>query len=162
MSFSLRVAIADEDPTVRESLRQMLQDLGHEVVAVAEDGESLVNQCAKTNPDVVITGSLTSAMNGSDAAAVVYENRPIPIILCSRHCEPDLVRNAEHKHVFMCLVKPICQDDLQTALRECRPAESDELSDGVGNVVPDGAASGSFGSQPAHQPGRPPYRPSPR
>ena len=122
MSFSLRVAIADDDPSIRESLRQMLCDLGHEVVAAAENGESLISQCAKANPDVVITGTLTPRLYGSDAAAAIYKNRPIPIILYSCHCEPDLVRNAEHKHVFMYLVKPICPEDLQTALEKCRCA----------------------------------------
>ena len=120
MSFSLRVAIADDDPAMRESLQQMLCDLGHEVVAMADNGESLIEQCAMTEPDVVITGTLTPKMYGSEAAGVVYKSQPIPIILYSGHCEPDLVRNAEHKHVFMYLVKPICQEHLQAALKECQ------------------------------------------
>ena len=65
MSFSLRVAIADDDCVMRESLEQMLGNLGHEVVAVAENGESLINQCAMNEPDVVITGTLTPEMYGS-------------------------------------------------------------------------------------------------
>jgi chemotaxis response regulator CheB len=93
MSFCLRVAIADDDRAMRESLQQMLCDLGHEVVAVAENGEALISQCAMTQPDVVITGTLTPEMYGSEAAEVVYKSRPIPIILYSGHCEPNLVRN---------------------------------------------------------------------
>ena len=38
------------------STGQMLHNLGHQVVAVAENGESLISLCAKTNPDVLITG----------------------------------------------------------------------------------------------------------
>ena len=86
---SLRVAIADDDRGMRESLQQMLSNLGHEVVAVADNGESLINQCATTEPDVVITGTLTPEMYGADAAEAVYKSRPIPIILYSGHCEPD-------------------------------------------------------------------------
>src|SRR4051812_27657675 len=120
MSFSLRIAIADNDPGTLTSLAKMLGNLGHEVVAVAENGESLVNRCAATEPDVVITGPLNPEMNGRDAAAAVYQGRPIPVLLCSHHCEPDLVLDAEHKHVFMYLVKPLCQENLQVALTECR------------------------------------------
>jgi DNA-binding NtrC family response regulator len=149
MSFSLRVVIADDDPGIRESLRQTLCDLGHQVVAVAETGESLINQCAKANPDVVITGTLTPQLYGSDAAAVVYKNRPIPIILYSGHCEPELVRNAEHHHVFMYLVKPICPEDLKAALENCCCAESNEPPQGDETTVPDRlAAPGSFGNVP--------------
>ena len=157
MPFALRVAIADDDPAMRESLQQMLCNLGHEVVAVAENGESLINQCAMTEPDVVIVGTLTRDMYGSDAAAVVYKKRPIPIILYSAHCEPDLVLNAEHKHVFMYLAKPICQEHLQAALKECSYTESNEPSEGNEEKVPTGPAS-----RPYREHSRPPYRQLPR
>jgi DNA-binding NtrC family response regulator len=165
MSFSLRVAIADDDRGMRESLQQMLRNLGHEVVAMAENGESLINQCAMTEPDVVITGTLTPEMYGSDAAAVVYKSRPIPIILYSGHCEPDLVLNAEQKHVFMYLVKPISQEHLEAALKECQECqctESNEPSEGDEKKVTVGRASGSFGNVPYREHSRPPYRQLPR
>ena len=162
MSFSLRVAIADDDRGMRESLQQMLRNLGHEVVAVAENGESLIKQCAMTKPDVVITGTLTPEMYGSNAAAAVYKSRPIPIILYSHHCEPERVLNSEHKHVFMYLVKPISQEHLQTALEECHRMESSEPSEGDENKVRVGPASESFGSAPHREPPRPPYRQLPR
>jgi DNA-binding NtrC family response regulator len=161
MSFSLRVAIADDDRGMRESLQQMLCNLGHEVVAVAENGESLINECALTEPDVAITGTLTPQMNGSDAAAVVYESRPIPIILFSGHCEPEVL-NAEHKHVFMYLVKPICQEHLQAALKECHCMESNEPSEDEEEKVSAGPVSGSFGRAPYREHSRPPYRQLPR
>jgi DNA-binding NtrC family response regulator len=165
MAFSLRVAIADDDREMRESLRQMLSNLGHEVVAVAENGEALVNQCVMIQPDVVITGTLTPEMYGSDAAAAVYKSRPIPIILYSGHCEPDLVLNAEHKHVFMYLVKPIRQEHLQAALKEChecRCMELNELSVGDAIKIPVGPAFDSFGRAPRYEHSRPPYRQLPR
>ena len=148
---------------MRESLQQMLCNLGHDVVAVAENGESLIEQCAVAQPDVVITGTLTPEMYGSDAAAVVYKSRPIPIILYSSHCEPDLVLNAEHKHVFMYLVKPICEEHLQAALRECdecRSTESNESVDEQGASV--GPPSRSSGRAPHREHSRPPYRQLPR
>ena len=84
MSFSLRVAIADHDPGTRMSLKAMLYKLGHEVVAIAENGTSLVKKCAVTEPDVVITGPLSPEMNGRDAAEAVYRNRAVPIIFSAR------------------------------------------------------------------------------
>jgi CheY-like chemotaxis protein len=162
MSFSLRVVIADDNAEMRESLRQMLGDLGHEVVAVAENGESLIQQCAETEPDVVITGTLTPEVSGCDAAAAIYNRRPIPIILYSGHCEPDRVLYAEHKHVSLYLVKPIRQEHLQTALKECRGTESSESSEGDENQVPVGPSTASFGSVPYREPSRPPYRKLPR
>jgi DNA-binding NarL/FixJ family response regulator len=158
MSFFLRVAIADDDRGMREFLQQMLCNLGHEVVAVAENGESLINHCAMTQPDVVLTGTLTSEMHGSDAAALVYKSRPVPIILYSDHCEPDLVLNAEHKHVTMYLVKPIREEHLQAALKECHCRESNQPSEGDEKMVSVGYASAPFGSVPYREHSRLPYR----
>ena len=162
MTFSLRVAIADDEREMRESLRKMLCDLGHEVIAVAENGESLIAQCAATQPDVVITGTLTPEMNGTDAAATIYESRRIPIILYSRYCEPNQVLNAEHKHVSMYLVKPICAEHLQAALKECHCATSDEPSEDDEKKVPVGPASEPLGSAHYREHSRPPYRELPR
>jgi two-component system, LytTR family, response regulator AlgR len=162
MSFSLRVAIADDERGMRESLEQMLCNLGHEVVAVAENGESLIKQCAMTEPDVVITGTLTPQMYGSNAAAAVYKSRPVPIILYSGHCDPERVLNSEHKHVFMYLVKPISQEHLQTALEECHRMESSEPSEGDENKVRVGPMSESFGSALDREHSHPLYRQLPR
>jgi len=161
MSSSLRIAIADDEPGTRESLQQMLSDLGHKVIAVAENGESLIEQCAMTEPDVVITGTLTPKMHGSDAAATIYNRRPIPIILYSGHCEPELVINAEHKHVFMYLAKPICQEYLQAALKECR-AELIEPEEGDAKTIAVGASSRASTSALYREHHRPPYRQLPR
>ncbi len=106
---SLRVAIADDDRWTRRFLQQMLEKLGHEVVAVAEDGQSLIKQCCAVRPDVVITDNLMPDMHGVDAAAVIYQRRAIPIILLSGYCDRDLVLDAEQKHVLLYLVKPISQ-----------------------------------------------------
>ena len=160
--ISLRVAIADDDRGMCESLQRMLSNLGHDVVAVADNGQSLVNQCATTAPDVVITGTLTPEMYGADAAEAIYKSRPIPVILYSGHCEPALVINAEHKHVFTYLVKPICQEHLETALKECLCTEPSEPTEGDWRMVPVGPASESFDSASHHELSRPAYRRRPR
>jgi len=76
-----------------------------------------------------------------------------------------LVLNAEHKHVFMYLVKPICQEHLQAALKacqECHCTESNEPSEGDEKMVFIGPASESFGRAPYREHSRPPYRQLPR
>lgn len=164
MAASLRVAVADDDYRMRELVQQMLHNLGHEVVAVAETGESLVKQCEIAQPDVVITGTLTPEMRGAAAAAVIYKRRPMPIILYSGHCDPDLVLNAEHKHVFMYLAKPISQECLETALKDCR---RQELYAPSGDIEGDtevfvGPSAEASGGAPCREPSRPPYRQLPR
>jgi AmiR/NasT family two-component response regulator len=134
--LSLRIAIADHEPKTLEFWKKILCKLGHKVVAAVHDGHSLIQECLLAQPDVVITGPLTAELNGRDAAAAVYQNQAIPILMCARHCDPDLVVDAEHKHVFMYLVEPIFPEYLQIALNECHRSFAVEPNDDFENNTP--------------------------
>jgi CheY-like chemotaxis protein len=131
---ALRVAVADDDRSMRELLEHMLRKQGHEVVAVADTGKQLIKLCASAKPDVIITDNLMPDLDGADAAAIIYAQRPTPIILLSGYCDRNLVLDAEQKHVLIYLVKPISDANLRAALARCRTlvatqAEAEELAD---------------------------------
>ena len=125
----LRVAIADDDRSMREVLTQMLRNLGHEVVAIAENGRSLIEQCATAHPDVVITDNLMPDMRGVDVAAEIYSCQGTPVILLSGYCDREVVLDAEQSHVLLYLVKPISEPILEVALSGCR-SRAEQHSDG--------------------------------
>ena len=51
MSRALRIAVADDEPDVRDYFRRLLPRLGHQVVAVAQTGRELVEQCRAARRD---------------------------------------------------------------------------------------------------------------
>ncbi len=55
MSEPLRIAVADDEPDMRDYFARILPRLGHQVVAQAHDGRELVEQCRAAQPDLVIT-----------------------------------------------------------------------------------------------------------
>ena len=116
MNESLRIAIADDEPDMREYFQKSLARLGHKVVAVAADGRELVAQCRTQAPDLVITDIKMADMDGIDAATQIYRNAAIPVILVSAYHDPEFVRRAEANHIMAYLVKPIKQDDLVPAI----------------------------------------------
>jgi CheY-like chemotaxis protein len=120
MTSSLRIAIADDDLSARELLRKLLTDLGHRVVTSVDTGRSLIENCAKSMPDVVITDNVMGDMTGLEAAAEIYRARPIPIIVLSGFCDPQMVRSAEERHILVYLVKPLSRGHLQMALAQCQ------------------------------------------
>jgi response regulator NasT len=93
-----------------------LPRLGHQLVAVAENGRDLVEQCRLTRPDLVITDIKMPDLDGIDAAKIVYRDQPLPIILVSAYHDPELIERAEADHVMGYLVKPIQQADLEPAI----------------------------------------------
>ena len=116
MSRSLKIAVADDELDMRDYFQQILPVLGHTVVGVAKEGRELVELCAKTHPDLVITDIKMPDMDGIDAAVRIYRSAPVPVILVSAYHDPELVNRAEADHILAYLVKPIKQADLEPAI----------------------------------------------
>ena len=80
------------------------------------DGRELVEHCRTARPDLVITDIKMPDMDGIDAAAEIYAQAPIPVILVSAYHDPEFIRRAEADHILAYLVKPIKQADLEPAI----------------------------------------------
>ena len=116
MDRSLRIAVADDEPRMRDWFRKILPLLGHEVVAAAETGRELVEHCRVLNPDLIITDIKMPDMDGIDAASQIYRDQAIPVILVSAYHDPELIERAGADHVMAYLVKPIKQAHLEPAI----------------------------------------------
>jgi response regulator NasT len=112
MTKPLRIAIADDEPDMRDYFAKILPLLGHKVVVSASNGAELVDQCREAAPDLIITDIKMPDMDGIDAAVRLYQQRPVPVILVSAYHDPALIRRAEADHIMGYLVKPIKQADL--------------------------------------------------
>lgn len=116
MKASLRIAVADDEPDMQRYFEKILPRMGHEVIIVADNGRELVERCLQLHPDLVISDIKMPVMDGIQAAQMLYEQLPIPVILVSAHYDQELIERAEGDHVLAYLVKPIKQADLGPAI----------------------------------------------
>lgn len=116
MNHNLRIAIADDEPDMREFFQKMLPQLGHVVVAAAKTGKELVELCRKQKPELVITDVKMPDMDGIEAANEIYKDHAIPVILVSAYHDDELITRAESDHILAYLVKPIKTADLEPAI----------------------------------------------
>ncbi len=116
MSGPLRVAVADDERDVREYMQDLLTRLGHQVVAVAETGRQLAEQCAATAPDLVISDIKMPDMDGIETSMAVNRDRQVPVILVSAHHDAELLTRTGADHIMGYLVKPVKEADLKTAI----------------------------------------------
>jgi response regulator NasT len=116
MSPSLRIAVADDGRDTLEYFQELLPRLGHQVVAVAENGRQLVEQCRAADPDLVITDIKMPDLDGIAAAVELNRERPIPIVLVSAHHEDELLVRAGEDFIVAYLVKPVKAADVKTAI----------------------------------------------
>jgi response regulator NasT len=116
MKRPLRIAVADDEPVMQEYFRTILPLVGHEVVAVAQTGGDLVQQCRTLKPDLVITDIKMPDMDGIEAAEQIYRESPVPVILISAFHDAELIERASADYILAYLVKPIKQADLEPAI----------------------------------------------
>lgn len=116
MTKPLRIAVADDEPDMRDYFARILPLLGHQVVVAASNGAELLAGCRTFKPDLVITDIKMPDMDGIDAAVRLYRELPTPVILVSAFHDPELIRRAEADHIMGYLIKPIKQADLEPAI----------------------------------------------
>ncbi len=112
----LRIVVADDEPDTRQFFHELLSRLGHEVVAAAQTGRQLIDQCRATRPDLIITDIKMPDMDGIEASTAVNHDRQTPAILVSAHHDAELLARAGEDHIMAYLTKPVKAADLETAI----------------------------------------------
>ena len=122
MNAPLRIAVADDEPDMRDYFARILPALGHNVVAVAADGEELLELCQTTCPDLVITDVKMPRVGGLEVARRLGE-RGVPVLLVSAcHDDgslPKPVRKADLRAAIERVMGQRFQPDERGALAPC-------------------------------------------
>jgi response regulator NasT len=114
----MRIAVAEDEPDVRDYFRRILPQLGHDVVGVAADGCELVELCRQQLPDLVITDLRMPGMDGDQAMRVIWSERPTPCIFISAYSKPSPAGNGIDGAGCVSLTKPVSRDELEEAIQQ--------------------------------------------
>lgn len=109
---TLRIAVADDEPDMLRYYARFIPRLGHDVVALADDGQKLLQDCRQHAPDLVITDLCMPRLDGLSALRQI--DTPFAIVSAHPECEwPDPIFKAR---CVTWLMKPIKQTDLKQVL----------------------------------------------
>lgn len=133
---SLRILIADDESIIRLDLKNILEKMGHTVVAEASDGKTAVELARSASPDLAILDIKMPQMDGLDAAKLITEGKICPVILLTAYSQRDLIDRAKEAGVFGYLVKPFKEGDLLPAMEIAisRYQEMEALEKEVGSL----------------------------
>jgi CheY-like chemotaxis protein len=115
-----KIVVADDEPLVAVTLREILVDEGFEVVTVA-DGNAAVQAAQAMRPDLVLTDVMMPKMNGIEAAKAIKRFLPdCRIILLSGQAATGALLKQAHEegHDFEIVTKPIKPETLLEILRK--------------------------------------------
>jgi PAS domain S-box-containing protein len=114
---ALRILLVDDHNGVRETTAALLEDLGHEVEAVADASAML--EILKADPDgydLVITDYAMPVISGADAVQRAREIRPgLPAIIITGYADAQSISRRPSKVVV--LTKPFTTSQLCVAIR---------------------------------------------
>jgi response regulator NasT len=117
MTQSLRIAVADDEPDMRDYLKKVLERLGHIVLGPVENGLALVDLCLNAGPDLVITDIRMPELDGDEALLRIQRENPVPCIVLSAFGNPDQWAFETDKMDWAFLDKPFRKNDLHEAIR---------------------------------------------
>lgn len=115
----LRVVISDDDPMIREALREVLDaEPDFEVVAVARDADEAIELVTRHAPAVVVLDVRMPGGGGGRAAREIRLRSPnTGILALSAFADQEMHREIQSAGVGEHLVKGVSIDDIVAAVR---------------------------------------------
>jgi two-component system nitrogen regulation response regulator NtrX len=111
------ILVIDDEPGIRSTVRDILEDEGH-VVVVAEDAIVGLESMDVQKPDLAVLDVWLPRMGGLDALAEIKRRRPeMEILVVSGHGTIDMAVRALKLGAFDFIEKPLSMDRLLTAVR---------------------------------------------
>src|SRR5512139_2060042 len=116
MLDQVRVLIAEDDFLVGEMIQGTAEEAGCTVAGRATDGRQAVEMAARLRPDVILMDIKMPLLNGIDAAEIIQERCPTPVIILTAYDTPEMLEEASSAGVGAFLAKPPKVRELSQAI----------------------------------------------
>jgi DNA-binding NarL/FixJ family response regulator len=128
----LRVLLADDHRMVAEGLKSLLEP-EFELVGLVEDGRRLLEEAARTKPDVALVDITMPRINGLEAIPLLKRAAPgLKVVVVTMHREPAYARRAFEAGADGFVLKHAAAEELIAAVRAAvegkRPANAPVVS----------------------------------
>jgi response regulator NasT len=108
--------MAEDNDLVALTLEEQLKGLGYDVIGVARTGAEAIDLATRLSPDLIIMDIRMPEVEGTEAAARINQQRPVPILMLTAYTDRDTIRKAEAAGALGYLVKPVNEAELSPAI----------------------------------------------
>jgi len=138
-----RILIADDNPTFRKALRQLLEGADHWEIIEAAEGQEAVRRAAEVRPDVIVLDLAMPMKDGLSAAREISQLLPdTPILMCTMHASAQVETEAQKSGIRQVLSKTESNLILPAIRQWLKPPQlpiQDSAAPPVSIVAPDPA-----------------------
>ena len=112
-----RILIVEDERITSDHLRRLLTRLGYEVVGIASDGASALEQLIYAHPDLLLADiGLTGGIDGVEVAARARNEYDIPVVFLTAFSDPETINRARVPEPYGFIVKPFAEEELHATI----------------------------------------------
>ena len=114
-----KILVADDALFMRNSLKFICEQAGHEVVGVAADGKEAIKLFEELKPDLVTLDILMKGMNGIEALKKLREKDPqVKVIMVTAIGQGSMQKEAAHLGATAYIRKPFKAEDVVATINK--------------------------------------------
>lgn len=115
----LKVLIVDDSLIIRKKVSKILENLGHEVLFDATNGQEAIDAYVKYKPDLVTMDITMPDMDGITAVKhIIKDDKDAKIIMVTSHGQEDMVIKSIQAGAVGYILKPISDEKLAQVIGE--------------------------------------------
>lgn len=108
-----RILVVEDEAIVAMGIKQKLEELGHQVVDIAYNGEDAVQIAHETEPDLILMDIvLKGDIDGIEAAAKIRNLLDIPVIYLTAYSDEEVLERARMTEPYGYIIKPFKKSEL--------------------------------------------------
>lgn len=123
------ISVVDDDDSIRESLKGLLESIGFAVATFASAQAFLDSDCL-TRSDCLILDVRMPGMRGPDLQLeLAHRGSAVPIVFITAHSDEDIRPRVLKNGAVDCLLKPFSEEALLRAIRRAIPPSERTITD---------------------------------
>lgn len=104
----LKIVVVDDEPIIRIDIKNMLTNVGYQIVGEGSNGFDAIELSKKFYPDVILMDIKMDDMDGLSAARIIAEECPdTAIIMLTAYSKIEYIDKAKETKISSYLLKPI-------------------------------------------------------
>lgn len=113
----IKVLIIEDEPIISLDLRIIMQEMGHEVAAIATTYDEAVRAADRTQPGLVLADiKLADGSSGIDAAKRILSTRDVPVVFITAY--PERLLTGERPEPTFLVTKPFIPETVRATVSQ--------------------------------------------